>query len=76
YPVYRVHWLRTKALRDRWEEEVQLLTCETEWSWRFFSTQVDFWSGQSAEAAATGSAGMACYSARQCHMYQQLQSLC
>ncbi|KIM58941.1 hypothetical protein SCLCIDRAFT_80489, partial [Scleroderma citrinum Foug A] len=33
---YQVHWLRTKALHNRWEEEVQLLTCETEWSQRFF----------------------------------------
>ncbi|KIM54003.1 hypothetical protein SCLCIDRAFT_137614, partial [Scleroderma citrinum Foug A] len=74
--VYRVHWLRAKALRDRWDEEVQLLTCETEWTRRFFSSRVDFWSGQSAAAAATNNAGLVYYSARQCQIYQQLKSIC
>ncbi|KIK74449.1 hypothetical protein PAXRUDRAFT_175682 [Paxillus rubicundulus Ve08.2h10] len=26
--VYRGHWLRAKALKDRWEEEVELLRAE------------------------------------------------
>ena len=76
YLVYRVHWLRTKALRDRWQEEVQLLTCEADWTQGFFSARVEFWSGRRSAGAAAGNAGLACYAARQCQMYERLHSLC
>ncbi|THH12612.1 hypothetical protein EW146_g7536 [Bondarzewia mesenterica] len=50
---YRVYWLQVKALRDRWEEQVTLLTEEMRWSvhrayaaqqqaiWKRFSIQAD-----------------------------------
>ncbi|KIK71983.1 hypothetical protein PAXRUDRAFT_800527, partial [Paxillus rubicundulus Ve08.2h10] len=33
---YRGHWLRAKALKDRWEEEVELLRAEGKWTINFF----------------------------------------
>ncbi|KAG1848922.1 hypothetical protein DFJ58DRAFT_662698 [Suillus subalutaceus] len=34
--VYRVNWLWTKALRDRWNEEVIIVKHEMQWSINFF----------------------------------------
>ncbi|KIK73299.1 hypothetical protein PAXRUDRAFT_178787 [Paxillus rubicundulus Ve08.2h10] len=35
---YRGHWLRAKALKDRWEEKVELLRAEGKWTINFFDT--------------------------------------
>ncbi|KAI6147700.1 hypothetical protein BKA82DRAFT_4014879 [Pisolithus tinctorius] len=69
---YRVNWLRTKALRDRWEEELELLTLETGWTQKFFLHKEKFWRGRHMEALAVGNTGFACYSARQSQMYRDL----
>ncbi|KAI6140527.1 hypothetical protein BKA82DRAFT_4363373 [Pisolithus tinctorius] len=69
---YRVNWLRTKALRDCWEEELELLTLETGWTQKFFLHKEKFWRGQHMEALAVGNTGFACYSARQSQMYRDL----
>ncbi|KAI6143498.1 hypothetical protein EDD17DRAFT_1497422 [Pisolithus thermaeus] len=34
--VYRIHWLRAKAGKDRWEEEESLLTSEFQWVINYF----------------------------------------
>ena len=41
--VYRVHWLRAKARKDRWNEEMILLKSETGWVCAFFTSKVDEW---------------------------------
>ncbi|KAI6147060.1 hypothetical protein BKA82DRAFT_3980311 [Pisolithus tinctorius] len=69
---YRVNWLRTKALRDHWEEELELLTLETGWTQKFFLHKEKFWRGRHMEALAVGNTGFACYSARQSQMYRDL----
>ncbi|KAI6142698.1 hypothetical protein BKA82DRAFT_4017945 [Pisolithus tinctorius] len=69
---YRVNWLRTKALWDHWEEELELLTLETGWTQKFFLHKEKFWSGRHMEALAVGNTGFACYLARQSQMYQDL----
>ncbi|KAI6154969.1 hypothetical protein BKA82DRAFT_4010664 [Pisolithus tinctorius] len=69
---YRVNWLCTKVLQDRWEEELELLTLETGWTQKFFLHKEKFWSGRHMEALAVGNTGFACYSARQSQMYQDL----
>ncbi|KIO12080.1 hypothetical protein M404DRAFT_125395 [Pisolithus tinctorius Marx 270] len=66
------NWLRTKVLRDRWEEELELLTLETGWTQKFFLHKEKFWSGRHMEALAVGDTGFACYSARQSQMYRDL----
>ncbi|KAI6140502.1 hypothetical protein BKA82DRAFT_4450509 [Pisolithus tinctorius] len=34
---YRTHWLRAKAVRDRWSEEEQLLMAEFQWTINYFN---------------------------------------
>ncbi|KAI6002623.1 hypothetical protein F5J12DRAFT_722857, partial [Pisolithus orientalis] len=73
--VYRVNWLRMRALHDRLQEEVQLLKCEQEWTRNFFESKVKFWTGQKTAALAEEKAGQACYAARKCQMYGRLACL-
>ena len=41
--VYRVHWLKAKARRDRWAEEVELLRSEMDWTQAYFRAQAHHW---------------------------------
>jgi hypothetical protein len=43
FEVYRVHWLRAKAQKMRWIEELQCLQVEMESAVRFFTHQEQFW---------------------------------
>ncbi|KIM65072.1 hypothetical protein SCLCIDRAFT_1163641 [Scleroderma citrinum Foug A] len=69
---YRVHWFRLKALLDQWEEEVELLQCEANWTQKYFQHRVNFWKDQQDEAVQLKNTGMACYAAQQCQIYHQL----
>ncbi|KAG1828050.1 hypothetical protein DFJ58DRAFT_672439, partial [Suillus subalutaceus] len=40
---YRVHWLRAKALRDRWKEEMMLVQLEMDWTCNFFLWKATQW---------------------------------
>ncbi|KAJ3543837.1 hypothetical protein NMY22_g2997 [Coprinellus aureogranulatus] len=39
----RVTWLRDKARRDRWREEVEILRSEMDWSINYFRTKARHW---------------------------------
>lgn len=41
--VHRVNWLRKKAYRDRWLEELELLQCEMVWIGNYFKYQSKEW---------------------------------
>ena len=41
--VMRVNWLRAKARRDRWDEELQLVLKEMEWTVRGFESKGAEW---------------------------------
>ena len=41
--VKRVHFLRARALKDRWKEEVILLNYEMQWTVRFFKNKSEKW---------------------------------
>ncbi|KAL4062076.1 hypothetical protein V8B97DRAFT_2026929 [Scleroderma yunnanense] len=69
---YHVNWLRTKALCEQWKEEVQLLSCERQWTRNYFDHRVQLWTDQHSQAILEGNAGLACYSAKQCQMYGRL----
>lgn len=43
FAVYRVHWLRAKAQKTRWIEELKCLQVEMESALRFFQYQEQFW---------------------------------
>ncbi|KIM65642.1 hypothetical protein SCLCIDRAFT_112287, partial [Scleroderma citrinum Foug A] len=70
----RVHWLRAKALRDRWDEETILLKFEAKWTKQYLSHRESRWREQLEEANICGEVGRACYAARQCQMYSRLAS--
>ncbi|KAI5990508.1 hypothetical protein EDD15DRAFT_2198085 [Pisolithus albus] len=38
---YQIHWLHTKAIRDRWEEEEELLISKFQWTANFFKHRAD-----------------------------------
>ena len=41
--VKRVHWLRARAQKQRWHEEVILVTYEMQWTVRYFLNKSDMW---------------------------------
>lgn len=43
FPVYRVHWLKAKARRDRWKEEFQLISSEMDWTVLYYQYQASQW---------------------------------
>ncbi|OJA16398.1 hypothetical protein AZE42_12481 [Rhizopogon vesiculosus] len=58
---YQVHWLHTKAIRDRWDEEVILMeTAEANMSNADGNATLYKWKGYK------------CYAARQAHVYHRL----
>lgn len=70
--VYRVHWLRTLALRDRWAEELLLVGREMMWTVDFFIHKSQQWVGRMQEADADLKVGHRCYAARQAQIYLRL----
>lgn len=74
--VYRVNWLRAKAAKDRWAEEVELVTAEFLWTVTFFDTKVDAWVELHKANIQHGLSGHACYCARQATLYQRLRDQC
>ncbi|KIK71819.1 hypothetical protein PAXRUDRAFT_95379, partial [Paxillus rubicundulus Ve08.2h10] len=37
--IYHVNWLHTKAVQDRWKEEVELIKSEVRWTINFFNSK-------------------------------------
>ena len=58
--VYRVHWLKAKARRDRWREEQILLASEMQWTELFFHHRASQWKALTAESSAAASHGGNC----------------
>ncbi|KAF8835197.1 hypothetical protein BDN67DRAFT_913465, partial [Paxillus ammoniavirescens] len=74
---YRVHWLQSKALRDRWEKEVELIRSEANWTRNFFEFKVHFWANkEECSSNASADRGRACYAARQSIIYRRLRDHC
>ncbi|KAG1889071.1 uncharacterized protein F5891DRAFT_1198771 [Suillus fuscotomentosus] len=69
---YRVHWLRAKALRDRWREEMLLVTFEMDWTCKFFLWKTTIWGEHMQESLEKRLPGHGCYAGRQSHMYSLL----
>ncbi|KAG1882030.1 hypothetical protein C8R48DRAFT_767001 [Suillus tomentosus] len=70
--VYRVHWLRTKALRDRWSEELLLVGHEMGWTVQFFLHKARSWLSRITHNGDPLPEGHKCYAIRQAHMYHDL----
>ncbi|KAG1765179.1 hypothetical protein EV702DRAFT_1051123 [Suillus placidus] len=69
---YRVHWLRAKALWNRWREELILVKLEMDWTRNFFLWKATQWADQMQESLDKHLLGHACYSGRQSQMYSLL----
>ncbi|KAG1867501.1 hypothetical protein C8R48DRAFT_747361 [Suillus tomentosus] len=69
---YRVHWLRAKALRDRWREEMLLVKLEMDWTCKFFLWKTTIWGEHMQESLEKRLPGHGCYAGRQSHMYSLL----
>jgi hypothetical protein len=41
--VYRVNWLRAKARKERWEEEIELVVSEMGWTIKCFQYHERVW---------------------------------
>ncbi|KAG1845595.1 hypothetical protein C8R48DRAFT_750720 [Suillus tomentosus] len=69
---YRVHWLRAKAMRDRWAEELLLVQHEMDWTCNFLLQKADEWIRLGAISKLAQKHGHVAYSERQCKIYQCL----
>ena len=68
--VKRVHWLRARALKDRWHEEHILVTYEMQWTVHYFLYKDEMW--QRATNTLTISPGAKAYGIQQANMWKKL----
>ena len=52
--VYRANWLRTKARKERWEEEMELVRREMDWTVNSFQHHEEMWKQRAEEAGGPG----------------------
>jgi hypothetical protein len=67
--VERVHWLRARAQKQRWEEEVTLVGYEMQWTVRFFIHKQEDWERRRTMANDNQATGPAAYAARKAEMW-------
>jgi hypothetical protein len=72
FAVYRVHWLRAKAQKMRWIEELQCLQVEMESAVRFFEHQEQVWRGKEEGIVSESQPGHAAWAARQSAMWHSM----
>ena len=70
--VYRVHWLRAKAQRMRWIEELQCLQVEMGSAIRFFRHQEQFWIAKQNIIEPLLQPGHSAWAARQSAMWSSM----
>ena len=70
--VYRVHWLRAKAQKARWIEELQCLQVEMESAIRYFQHQEQFWEMRRELIEPQTQSGHAAWAARQSTMWHSM----
>ncbi|KAF8266490.1 hypothetical protein EI94DRAFT_1701677 [Lactarius quietus] len=70
--VYQVHWLRAKAQKMRWIEELQCLQVEMESAVRFFRHQAQFWQSKMKHADCQLWPGHAAWAERQISMWSSM----
>jgi hypothetical protein len=70
--VYRVHWLRAKAQKTQWIEELQCLQVEMESAVRFFRHQERFWQEKQGLIEPLSQPGHAAWAERQSAMWHSM----
>lgn len=71
--MYRVNWLRAKSRRDRWAEEVQILSCEMRWTMLFHRHRKELWLSR-ARAVETHHPLQVFYARKQAYNWSLLES--
>ncbi|KAF8259195.1 hypothetical protein EI94DRAFT_1707309 [Lactarius quietus] len=69
---YQVHWLRAKAQKMQWIEELQCLQVEMESAVRLFRHQEQVWHKKEAVINSFTQPGHAAWAARQCAMWRSM----
>jgi hypothetical protein len=72
--VNRVHWIRARAQKNRWQEELTLTGYEMQWTVRYFHHQAGTWEKWGIQAADADKPGAAAYAARKVVMWTQLRN--
>jgi hypothetical protein len=63
--VQRVHWLRARCQRNRWQEEVILVEYEMKWTVNYFMNRAIRWRDHAITSHRDVHAGAAAYARRQ-----------
>ena len=69
--VTRVNWLRAKARKTRWEEEVVILQHEMTWTQMWFEHQMIKWKGRMEAANLASKMGHHAYAAKQVRIWSE-----
>ena len=64
--VYRINWLRARAKKSRWEEEITLIRREMEWTQLFFNHKAKEWKDMADDS---GTPGQRSYAEKQSAMW-------
>jgi len=74
YVVNRVHWLRARAQKQRWEEELILVGYEMAWTVNYYKHQSAIWIERKVAAFKLGDSGAAAYSYCKVAMWMDMAS--
>lgn len=64
-PVNRVHWIRARAQKHRWKEELTLTGYEMQWTVRYYLHQAEIWTDREIRTEHSGDSGAMAYARRQ-----------
>jgi hypothetical protein len=70
--VQRVHWIRARAQKNRWEEELLLVQYEMQWTTRGFLHRAEDW--QTRYQVPNTDPGPKAYAARQSSQWRYMAS--
>jgi hypothetical protein len=71
-----VNWLRAKARVDRWEEEVELVENEMQWTILWFKNQVKLWKERFEREEDILPKGHKAYAAKQLKLWNAFERKC
>lgn len=70
--VQRIHYLRARANKHRWNEELKLVEYEMQWTARFYMNQATIWDERAANASRDGAGGAVAYAHKKAAMWRDI----
>ena len=67
--VNRVHWIRARSQKHRWQEEFIITGYEMQWTVRYYLHQAKVWSDRGIVSEYHGNAGATAYAHRKIAMW-------